>query len=190
SVIARLAKETGGAYIGFPDMLSHPDGEFTSRYRVDRLKLFFEPAHLNVAGNKFIAETIAKQIGLSVASKSIALDYHDWWMPLKLANTGIDNADKTPGKVSAVKSQGADLLVRVNVKGVPGSTARGVQNSWPVVSGIGKVFPTIQPLGPMPDGTPRGVISVSDVGQVVLSPNESNDSSEHFIYMRVPKQIS
>lgn len=190
SVIERLARETGGAYIGFPDMLSPPSGEFVSRYRVDRLKLFFEPAHLNVSGNKFVAETIAKHLGLSVASKNIALDYHDWWMPLKLANTGIDNADKTPGKISAVKSQGPDLLVRVSVKGVPGSTARGVQNSWPVASGIGKVFPTTQPLEPMPDGTPRGVISISDTGQVILSPNGSNDSSEHFVYMRIPKQVS
>ena len=91
--LKRLADETQGLYIPFADFFRKGSQPADANYLVNTIKLFSDGSHPNVHGHKYIAETIAKKLGLSVSSKKQALDYHDWWMPISITSTTIKNAD-------------------------------------------------------------------------------------------------
>ncbi|MGC8384612.1 SGNH/GDSL hydrolase family protein [Pseudomonas aeruginosa] len=114
--LKRLADETQGLYIPFADFFRKGSQSADANYLVNTLKLFSDGSHPNVHGHKYIAETIAKKLGLSVSSKKQALDYHDWWMPISITSTTIKNADFgsiPPSRViTATRNNGANVLFR------------------------------------------------------------------------------
>ncbi|MGG2535829.1 SGNH/GDSL hydrolase family protein, partial [Pseudomonas aeruginosa] len=125
--LKRLADETQGLYIPFADFFRKGSQPADANYLVNTLKLFSDGSHPNVHGHKYIAETIAKKLGLSVSSKKQALDYHDWWMPISITSTTIKNADFgsiPPSRViTATRNNGANVLFRFYVSGVSGTSA-------------------------------------------------------------------
>ncbi|OPD96798.1 hypothetical protein AO998_34230 [Pseudomonas aeruginosa] len=114
--LKRLADETQGLYIPFADFFRKGSQPADANYLVNTIKLFSDGSHPNVHGHKYIAETIAKKLGLSVSSKKQALDYHDWWMPISITSTTIKNADFgsiPPSRViTATRNNGANVLFR------------------------------------------------------------------------------
>lgn len=91
--LKRLADETSGIYIPLPDYLTR-DGlaltEFSySTYMNSTVKMWTDGAHPNTTGHKWIAEVVAKAMGLSVTSKKHALDYFDYSWPLLLSPTSL-----------------------------------------------------------------------------------------------------
>jgi lysophospholipase L1-like esterase len=186
--LQRLAKETNGVYIPFPDYFQKSGQATSNSYRVDTLKLFVDGAHPNIAGHRYIAETIAKRIGLSCSSKKIALESYDWWMPLALASTGITNAGNNSDTVTAVRNAGqnrADLRVYLN--GITTNVARGLWTAWPPRAGIVQTFamPSI-PLQSKTDGTSQGTFSILAGGATTANPNAQNTASQHFMFTSLP----
>lgn len=186
--LQRLATETSGVYVPFPDYFQKSGQASGNSYRVDTLKLFTNGAHPNIGGHQFIAETIAKRIGLSCTSKKIALESYDWWMPIALLQTGITNAGNTSDTVTAVRNAGqnkADLRVYLN--GITTNVARGLWAAWPTRAGIVQnfVIPAI-PLQPRTDGTSQGTFTILAGGAASASPSALNAASQHFMAISFP----
>ena len=186
--LQRLAKETKGVYIPFPDMFKKTYGASSDLYRRDTLKLFTDGAHPNIDGHKYIAETIAKRLGLSCTSKKQALDLHDWWYPLKIEDSGITALGQTADNISAVKNNGGQYLLRLSLTGlgVGSASARKVQLSWPSRAGINQSFSTVHSLAPKTDGTSQGSVVITAGGDITVNPNTSNGSTSNFVFVSAP----
>ena len=183
--LKRLATQTKGVYIPFPDYFSKA-GATSNDYRVNTLKLFQDGAHPNVAGHKYIAETIAKRIGLSCTSKKEVLDRHDWWFPLRLQSTGVTSAGQNSDTISAVRNNGPMYELRLNIGGIAGNTARGIQAAWPTRAGIQQAFGSVHTLSQKTDGTSRGTFTIAAGGAITANPNAANDISSHVSFVSAP----
>lgn len=116
--LRRAADETGGIYIPFPNLIT-PDGDVpVASYLTTIINMWVDASHPNVEGNKWVAETIAKYLGLSVNSKLKAIAYHDYWMPFDIP-VGTTNSFTTPVSVSAYKINGNELNYRYAVQKAP-----------------------------------------------------------------------
>lgn len=178
-MLRKLALSSSGIYLPFPDYFML-DGKVTDgSTRVNSLHLFADGAHPNQDGHKLIAETIAKAMALSVTSKEQALKYHDWWYPLQLLATGVDNKTTTYDTISAVKREGEHLLLRFDLKGIGSNTERGVQGEWALKSGITTKRKNIIPLSYRLDGSTNGTLSIDTNGKIIAHPNDKNDTREH-----------
>lgn len=184
--LKRLAQETKGVYIPFPDYLKKTSGPTSNSYRTDTLKLFSDPTHPNVAGHKYIAEVIAKRIGLSCTSKKEVLDRHDWWFPLKLQSTGVSSAGRNSDTISAVRNNGPVFELRFNIDGITGSTSRGIQTAWPSRAGIQQAFASVHQLTLKTDGTSRGTFTITAGGAIMANPNTINEISTHTAFVSAP----
>lgn len=102
----------GSAYIKFGDYLKTDGSVVDSAWLTDSIRLFDDSAHPNILGHKLIGETVAKKMRLSVNCKRQALDYYDWWMPLKLPGD-MRNTFTSPLRVCAMKRVGDVLYVRI-----------------------------------------------------------------------------
>lgn len=100
--LKRLAKDTKGIYIPFPDKF-YPDGTIptdtspSASELVSTLRLFADNAHPNFKGNEMIFHEIAKAMGLPINTKRAAL-LADMPFPLKLQGSLINKS----GDISSV----------------------------------------------------------------------------------------
>lgn len=142
--LRQLAADTRGIYIDLPGLIFKNRESLNSSqrasYLVSTLAMWSDSSHPNKAGHQWIAETIAKRIGLSCSSKNEAIRFHDWWMPLALkASTEVFNFF-TGALVSSFKRNGSEILVRLYVrKSGAGSFPAGafvIQDAWPARSEI------------------------------------------------------
>jgi len=108
--LKRLALETSGIYIDFPSLLTRDyrsRNEFGDAFLlVDTMHYFHDASHPNELGGQFIAETIAKAIGLGCTTKSEAMAFHDFPMPLTLDGTDLKNRFTTVPNLSNVRRNG------------------------------------------------------------------------------------
>lgn len=188
--LKRLADETQGIYIPFPDYFRKGSQSADASYLINELKLFTDEAHPNVDGHKYIAETIAKKLGLGVTSKKEALDFHDWWFPLYLGSSAIKNLDfgtEPPSRLtSATKNDGSCVLLRLNLAGVTGTSPVQLCGVYSPSSGVFIDFPVTGQLQPENNGASAGLVSVSATG-VVVSPNSTNTRTNHKVLVVVPR---
>lgn len=180
--LRRLAQESDGIYIPFPEIFS-PDGLTPSwRYRMNEVKMFFEPAHLNIYGHECVSDVLGSYMGLGSTSKEFALSSCDWWFPLKLLGTGIQNSGADSDSVSAVRSIAKGLgSLRLGITGINSNIKRGLCQQWPSRSGISGVATTTHPLEARLDGSAQGLVEVSSSGQITACPNNNNSNSTHNI---------
>lgn len=186
--LKRLADQTKGVYIPFPDMFEKSDGPSSDLYRFNVLKLFVEGAHPNVAGHRYIAETIAKKLCLGVNTKKQALDFYDWWMPLKIEPSGMTALGHTADNISAVRNNGGAFLCRMNLNGlgVGSATARDVCFAWPTRSGVSNAFIGTFPMSPLSNGKPTGTVILSAGGKIVAQPTTDNNSTSNLFMFTSP----
>lgn len=187
--LRRLATQTKGVYIPFPDFFIKNSIVPNSAYLIETLNLFTNDLHPNVAGHKLIAETIAKKIGLSVSSKKQVLDYHDWWFPLALnPASGVTNKSTSAPLVSAIKNQGGQVLVRLNLTGLAGAVTKGVALGYPSRAGVQFDIPVTTQLTPTNAGVSQGVCIVNAAGVSVLT-NAQNATADHQLFLSVPRSV-
>lgn len=125
--LRRAAIESRGQYIPLPDYLYRDQmllSEYgTGFYQVDSLEYWTDTSHPNAAGAKWIAETIAADIGLSVRSKREALEHYDWPFPMQFISGGtFENNDTTMPYLSYVHRVGGSYQFNVRVRKVGGGT--------------------------------------------------------------------
>ena len=184
--LKRLADETNGTYIPFPDHFKNDGTLADADYLINTLFLFTNDLHPNIAGHKYIAEVVAKRIGLSISSKQEVMDYHDWWYPLELNPAlGAKNASTHTSLVSAVKNQGGQILVRLNIKDLP-TAGGGIALGFPYRADVRFDIPVTTFLTPTDTGVSRGVCIFNRAGVSVL-PNASNYSPSHQLHFAVPR---
>jgi lysophospholipase L1-like esterase len=133
--LKRAAKETMGIYIPFPNLIK-PDGTVPDGpYITGTINMWADTSHPNADGNKWIAETIAKYLGLSVSSKQSAVMFHDYWMPFAIP-AGTNNVFTNPGNVSAYRINGNEVNFRYAVQKAPGGSfpvgTHSLQTGWRV----------------------------------------------------------
>lgn len=116
--LQRAVNETNGIYIPFPNLFKSDGSIVDSTYLINTLGMWVDASHPNADGNKWIAETIAKYLGLTVASKETAIAYHDYWMPLDIP-AGKNNVFTSPQSVSAYRLNGAEINFRYSVQDAP-----------------------------------------------------------------------
>ncbi|MFG8128272.1 SGNH/GDSL hydrolase family protein, partial [Pseudomonas aeruginosa] len=188
--LKRLADETQGLYIPFADFFRKGSQPADANYLVNTIKLFSDGSHPNVHGHKYIAETIAKKLGLSVSSKKQALDYHDWWMPISITSTTIKNADFgsiPPSRViTATRNNGANVLFRFYVSGVSGTSAVAFSGAYSSDSGVFVDLPVTGQMELEANGANSGVVNISQAG-VTITPNSSNTKSTHRFVVSVAR---
>ncbi len=188
--LKRLADETQGLYIPFADFFRKGSQPADANYLVNTLKLFSDGSHPNVHGHKYIAETIAKKLGLSVSSKKQALDYHDWWMPISITSTTIKNADFgsiPPSRViTATRNNGANVLFRFYVSGVSGTSAVAFSGAYSSDSGVFVDLPVTGQMELETNGASSGVVNISQAG-VTITPNSANTKSTHRFVVSVAR---
>ncbi|MHA6639922.1 hypothetical protein ACP6JA_14785 [Stutzerimonas frequens] len=120
--LKRVADETNGIYIPFPDKF-YPDGTIvtdttpTSSAYVSDLRLFADNAHPNFKGNELIFSQIAKALGLSITSRRDALN-NDLPFPLRLQGTLRNKA----GSVSTIKRMDGGVLYNLGITETGGGT--------------------------------------------------------------------
>lgn len=116
--LKRAADETGGLYIPFPNLIK-PDGTVpATAYLTSTINMWVDGSHPNEAGNKWIAETIAKYLGLSTATKKDAIARNDYWMPFDIP-AGTTNSFTSPNSVSAYRINGEEVNYRYVVQKAP-----------------------------------------------------------------------
>lgn len=82
SELRRLASETSGLYIDLPSRLKKPDGSLPDAdWLVNELGMWFDHSHPNETGMAWVFEQIAKEMALSVQTKSEVLLNHDYILP-------------------------------------------------------------------------------------------------------------
>lgn len=114
SELRRLAKETDGVYIPLPDMVKK--GTFpTDAYRIS-IGLWYDAAHPSRQGHKWIAESIAKVMGLSCTSKNDALRLHDYWLPLPLTTTYSNILTNLPRNLASYRMCADSIQIRTQIK--------------------------------------------------------------------------
>ncbi len=113
--LKRACLETGGTYIPLPDMIKQ-DGEISDgSYLTDVIKRWWDPAHPNRFGHEWIANTIAKYMGLSCSTKKEALMLHDYWVALDLDATYENKLSTQNWTVAAYKINGDSVQIRTQV---------------------------------------------------------------------------
>ena len=131
-------KVKGATYIPLPDYLKIDGSTANSTHLITTLGMWVDASHPNVLGNQWIAETLASVIGLSCSSKKDALEYHDYWFPLKLnAGVSIENSLRTSiSTVSSFRRQGKDVVVKCYLEYNPSGAfpvgGYAIQSAWPV----------------------------------------------------------
>ncbi|WNY35841.1 hypothetical protein VbVaMValp1_42 [Vibrio phage Vb_VaM_Valp1] len=81
-LLKKLASDTGGIYVDLPSMLTKEDGSpADSNHLINTLGMWVDGSHPNIKGNKWIFETVAKEMGLSCSSKEEALTLYDYNLP-------------------------------------------------------------------------------------------------------------
>lgn len=113
--LKRAATEARGIYVPLPDYLTRDQLLKTeyidSYYMIDTLKMWADTAHPNAAGQKWMAETVAKAMGLSCTSKEQALALHDYPWPLQFDAASIfKNSFTQMPYLSHVKRNGDSLV--------------------------------------------------------------------------------
>lgn len=141
-----------GIYIDFPARIADNDGTTVdSNYLVNTLKMFVDISHPNPEGNAWVFEVVAKAMGLSIASKDQALNYHDYTIPLRLKDsTGVYNSQTLIGAgLSTVRRNGKNLDVNIAFQpaasgGFPvGSYV--VADAWPARCGFSNIQEGVYP---------------------------------------------
>lgn len=129
--LKRLSRETSGTYVPIPEYLTRDlrnRNEFgVTFYLVNTLKMFHDGSHPNELGAQWIAETIASEIGLGCNTKSEAMDFHDFWMPLQLDPAVIKNRFTSVPNLTAVRKNGNSYQYNIRLaKLTSGSLPVGV----------------------------------------------------------------
>jgi lysophospholipase L1-like esterase len=124
AALKKLAADTGGVYINLPGALFKPGVTPTATYLTDTLKMWTDASHPNKAGHQWIAETIARRMGFSCASKAQAINFNDWWMPIALkAATAVYNYfPLVSAKLSSYRRNGTQIAVKVFVRASPSAS--------------------------------------------------------------------
>ena len=115
SELRRACTETGGTYIPLPDMIRQDGTIPTGSYLTNDLNRWWDPAHPNRFGHEWIANTIAKYMGLSCSTKKDAIRFHDYWMALDLTADYKNIIGAQNWSVSAYKLDGDCVHVRTQV---------------------------------------------------------------------------
>jgi lysophospholipase L1-like esterase len=120
--LKRAAVEARGIYVPLPDYVTRDQLLKTEFYNpsyptdgtdllVTDLQMWVDGAHPNVYGQKWIAETVAKAMGLSCTSKEQALAHYDWAWPIQFdAASNFKNRFTAMPYLSFVRRNGSDLL--------------------------------------------------------------------------------
>ncbi len=91
SELKRCADSVAGAtYIPFPDNLTVDGTILNGTQLVNNSQLFFDSSHPNIAGHKFIGETINKVLNLGVVTKSLGLKNSPIWNTVDLSAISSD----------------------------------------------------------------------------------------------------
>lgn len=141
--LKRAATETNGMYIPLPNLIK-PDGSVPdTAYLTSTINMWADGSHPNADGNKWVAETIAKYLGLSCSSKKDAIATHDFWMPFDIP-AGTENSFTGPASVSAYRINGEELNYRYAVQKAAGGSfpvgSHSLQVGW-------RVTPPFQVIG-------------------------------------------
>ena len=113
--------ETGGIYVNLPKMIFSGGVATSTTYLIDTLKMWTDGSHPNKAGHKWIAETVARAMGLSCCTKQEAIRLHDFWMPIVLTPaTGVENGNLASSALtSSYKRSGNSVLVKLFLEAAP-----------------------------------------------------------------------
>lgn len=100
--------------ISFPEFFNVDGSVPSSTYLINTLKLFKDGSHPSIRGHQFMAEVIAKTMGLSCSSKEDANRSDLMWIPFDLsAVDSIENVFKTNWDlISAWRINGSSLEMR------------------------------------------------------------------------------
>lgn len=125
--LKRLADSANGVYVPLPDMVK--SGTFPDdSYRISS-GLWYDAAHPSKAGHKWIAEALAKVMGLSCSSKVDAILNHDYWISLPLTTTYKNTAVNIARNLAAYKVSGGFIQIRTQISlTAGGNIPSGVAN--------------------------------------------------------------
>lgn len=126
--LRRAAREARGLYVPLPDLLKK-DGLTTDLERIRDLRMWWDGAHPNRNGYQWIAQTVAKYMGLSCTTKKDAIMHHDYWMAMDLKPEYRNIITNQNWTVASYKISGDLLLVKTQIaKSAGGNFADGSHN--------------------------------------------------------------
>lgn len=194
--LKRLALATSGVYVDFPSLLTRDyrnKSEFgSSFYLVDTMHYWHDSSHPNELGGQFIAETIAKAIGLGCTTRNEALLYHDFPMPLRLDGTALKNRfDRVPN-LTTVRRNGNTYTYNIRLtKTVAGG---GVAIGTYVINNAG-LLPTAESsnnneygIGTLhSDGTEVSKYLINQQGEITIYVTQVFLGTQEFSFTRMWK---
>lgn len=124
--LKRIADETNGVYIPYPDWFFNDGVPPTSSPLVlnNPMYLWADTLHPNALGNELIFATLSTAMGFAVRSKRMALEYHDWAWPVQI--THPDWVNETPTfirSISTIQQQGSGYRIKLNLDYTAAATA-------------------------------------------------------------------
>lgn len=112
--LRRAARETNGVYIPLADLIIK--GRLsTEEERMNKLRMFYDGAHPNRNGQQWIAEMVAKYLGLSCTSKKDAILHHDYWMPLDLSSSWVNINTTQNWNFSSYRINGGNITIKASI---------------------------------------------------------------------------
>ena len=116
--LKRLAVETGGLYIPYPDQF-FPSGAKPTQSPLelnDPMWLWADALHPNRRGHELIFSTLTKALGLTVTTRQQALQYWDWPFPIPISSAAVKNATPTyPSTLSSIVQRGEEYYIYLNL---------------------------------------------------------------------------
>ncbi|MCV9384629.1 SGNH/GDSL hydrolase family protein [Aeromonas hydrophila] len=192
--LQRLATETGGIYIPFPDLLRKPNGsQPDSNYLVNELGMWVDGSHPNVTGCQWIFETIAKSMGLSCTSKQEALTQHDYWVPLPLIPaTSVENS--VPSAPSACKRTPSGIMIRFYIEANPAvafpvgdyQLCNSFAARTDIVGSSMQMFPVLRPFDFGQDTALIGGVIAGPSGSILMDINLTGTYNDLYFSFIIP----
>jgi hypothetical protein len=126
--LMRLARETGGDYIGYPDDF-FPDGHQVISVPPQLNSPLFLFADRSHPGSEFQSTTAGRwgaKMGYMVRSLSVALEYHDWDYPIPITHADFVNYDSNFLRtISRIRQVGKNYQALFNIKHTSGFVPTG-----------------------------------------------------------------
>lgn len=118
--LRRAAIEARGIYVPLPDYLTRDQMVLTEYTTTDLLTNYLmfssDGTHPTPSGHKWVAETVAKAMGLSCTSKVQAMAYYDYAWPLQFdAASYFKNQFTSPLNISTVQRVGDTAVFNINI---------------------------------------------------------------------------
>ena len=185
--LERLANGSGSTTIvNFPDHIRSDGVISDSAYRINTIGMWWDIAHPNAFGHRWIGEVIMKTMKLGIGTKSQGMKYADYQQLITLFGSMRHFDVTSADTISSVIRNGNTVLIKVNIKdGFFGIFPLGRQQ---IASKFGALSDVVEGLGQVvlpavvnpSAGVVESTVEINPDGSMFIDVNTSTTQNQSF----------